>query len=100
MFRVYTKHTESVGETVIEHLWFTLKVGMYMITSGFLLLAHGISGGLIPSPDSMSIEGIRGRMNKIADDREIKRKSVARAATTRKQLESLYSLKQEGDKDD
>ena len=100
MFRVYTKHTASVGETVIEHLWFTLKLGTYMIVSGFFLLVHGISGGLIPSPASMNIEGIRERMNSIVEEREIKQKAVKGASKTRKQLESLYSLKQQGVRDD
>tara|TARA_B100000287_G_C20033401_1_gene543392 strand:+ start:96 stop:395 length:300 start_codon:yes stop_codon:yes gene_type:complete len=94
MFRVYTRHTQEVDETVMEHFWFTFKLGTFMVSSGVLLLIHGLTAGLLPTPESMSIEGVRKKMNRIADQRENKKKLVARAARTRQQLENLYSLKE------
>jgi hypothetical protein len=95
MFKIYTRHTQEVGETVIEHLWFTIRVGLFMITSGVLLLAHGATAGILRMPKALSLEGVRDRLNSITESRAVKKKSQARAAKTRKQLESLYALKQE-----
>jgi len=98
MFKIYTKHTQEVGETVIEHLWFTMKIGFFMVSSGVLLFVHGVTGGLLPMPKAMNIDAVRDRMNRVAEAREIKKKAVSRAEKTRKQLQSLYALKQGDEK--
>ena len=55
MFKIYTKHTTEVGETVFEHLAFTVKIASKMVAGAFFLIIHGLFGGLLGGPEKYNI---------------------------------------------
>lgn len=40
--RAFTEHPEQTGETYAQHLWFTLTMTVRLLTSGLILLIHGV----------------------------------------------------------
>jgi len=76
MFKIYTKHTQEVDETIFEHLMFTLKVAFTMFISSFLLIIHGFTGGLFKMPDKFNICAMAERLCEAKDDRLEKQKEV------------------------
>jgi len=69
MFKLYTKHTMKVNETIFEHLRFTLKMAFIMSISSFLFVIHGFTGGLFEMPDKFNICGMAERLCEAKDDR-------------------------------
>ena len=55
MFKIYTKHTQEVDETIFEHLRFTLKIAYIMSISSFLFIIHGFTGGLFEMPEKFPL---------------------------------------------
>ena len=76
MFKIYTKHTQEVDETIFEHLMFTLKVALTMFVSSFLFIIHGFTGGLFKMPDKFNICAMAERLCEAKDDRLEKQKEV------------------------
>ena len=69
VFKLYTKHTMKVNETVFEHLRFTLKMAFHMSVSSFLLVLHGFTGGLFEMPDKFNICAMAKKLCEAKDDR-------------------------------
>ena len=69
MFKIYTKHTQEVDETIFEHLMFTIKIAYIMSISSFLFVIHGFTGGLFEMPDKFNICGMAERLCEAKDDR-------------------------------
>ena len=55
MFKIYTKHTMEVGETVFEHFGFTVKIASKMVISSIFFIIHGLSGGLLGMPEKYNL---------------------------------------------
>ena len=69
MFKIYTKHTMEVGETVFEHFAFTVKVASKMIISSVFFLIHGLSGGLLGMPERYNLCAMAESLCDANDDR-------------------------------
>lgn len=69
MFKIYTKHTAEVGETVLQHFLFTVRISKHMIVSSFLLVLHGITGGLYKMPEKFDICATSDKLLKAKNDR-------------------------------
>ena len=76
MFKIYTKHTREVDETIFEHLRFTLKIAYIMSISSFLFIIHGFTGGLFEMPEKFNICSIADKLCEAKDDRLEKQKEV------------------------
>ena len=76
MFKIYTKHTTSVGETVFEHFKFAIDVAKDMFISSVLLVVHGCTGGLFVMPEKYNICSMAERMCEAKEDRLSKQKEV------------------------
>lgn len=55
---LFVSHPEETGETYMEHLAFTVKMGLRIITCGILLLVHGLFPFTFRRTVSMQIEKI------------------------------------------
>lgn len=52
----FTEHPRATGETYLEHLWFTIKMGSRLLYSLTVLLIHGIFPFLLTRAASQQIE--------------------------------------------
>ena len=76
MFKLYTKHTMEVNETVFEHLMFTVGVASRMMISSFCLLLHGLTGGLYVMPDRYNLCAMAEALCDANEDRETKKEDT------------------------
>lgn len=70
MFKIYTKHTSEVGETVFQHLAFTVRVASKMLCSALFLIVHGMSGGLLSMPEKYNLCSIKEFLCDADENRE------------------------------
>jgi hypothetical protein len=65
---LFVSHPRETGETYMEHLAFTVKMGVRIVTCGVLLLIHGLFPFTFRRTVSMQIEKIyailKGRIPK------------------------------------
>lgn len=60
-----TRHLDEIGESYIEHLLFTLKIGSLMLTAALAIITHGLMPFLFETTGSDMIAHI----NKLLSDR-------------------------------
>ncbi|MBM3617762.1 MAG: hypothetical protein FJX23_04375 [Alphaproteobacteria bacterium] len=60
--RAFTEHPELTGETYLQHLWFTVKMGLRFVLVAILLILHGIFPFIFVKTASKQIEIIYGIM--------------------------------------
>ena len=73
MFKLYTKHTMEVNETIFEHLVFTLKISSLMLMSSAHLLLHGLTGGIYVMPVKYNLCAMAEALCDANNDREIRK---------------------------
>lgn len=56
--KLFTEHPAATGETYLEHLWFTIRMGARIISCGSILVVHGIFPFLFTKTVSLQIEQI------------------------------------------
>jgi hypothetical protein len=65
--RAFTTHPKSIGETYLQHLWFTTRMSLRLIATGLALLLHGLFPFLFTGTASREFDAIYNIMkNRIA----------------------------------
>jgi hypothetical protein len=62
--RAFTTHPKSIGETYLQHLWFTTKMAVRLVASGIALLLHGLFPFLFTRTASNEFDAIYAIMKK------------------------------------
>lgn len=60
--KAFTEHPELTGETYLQHLWFTVKMGLRFVMVAIVLILHGIFPFIFVKTASKQIEIIYGIM--------------------------------------
>lgn len=56
--KAFTEHPEDTGETYLEHLWFTVKLGVRFAYVTMVILIHGIFPFIFMRTASLQIEKV------------------------------------------
>lgn len=56
--KLFCAHPHEAGENYLQHLWFTLKLGMRLLFAGVTVIIHGIFPFLCTHTASKQIECI------------------------------------------
>ena len=62
--RAFTTHPKSIGETYLQHLWFTTRMSLRLIVTGLALLLHGLFPFLFTGTASREFDAIYNIMRK------------------------------------
>jgi hypothetical protein len=62
MFRLFTDHPRSVGESYLEHLRFACAFGTRMVVGGIACFAHGFLPFLFTATGSRTVLGLHEQM--------------------------------------
>lgn len=60
--RAFTEHPHETGETYLQHLWFTVKMGGRLFYTTVVLTIHGLFPFLLVKTASRQIERVYGIM--------------------------------------
>jgi hypothetical protein len=62
MFRLFTEHPKTVGETYWQHLRFASRTGMTMMVAGAACVVHGVLPFLCTTTGSRTIRALAARL--------------------------------------